>query len=716
MLKRLLSLFIFATVLINSVKADEGMWLPFLLNDYNYETMKKMGLKLSPEALYDVNQSSLKDAIVSFGGFCTGEIISKEGLLLTNHHCGYGAIQSHSTVDHDYLTDGFWAMDKSQELPVEGLFVRFLVKIEDVTDSILYEVDYKMEEATRTKLVRERIKKFTKKAGEGNHYTISIKPFFEGNRYYMYVFETYNDVRLVGAPPSSVGKYGGDTDNWKWPRHTGDFSMFRVYTDKDGKPSEYNEDNIPLKPKHHLPISLKGIEEGDFAMIFGYPGRTQRYKTSFGIQQDLEVVNPTRIQLRDKRLKVLKKQMNASDEVRIKYASKYAGIANYYKYFIGQNEGLRKLNTIEKKQEGEAIFNDWANQDALLKDMYGNVLKDLEEVYKLREERVKLLYYFIESAYASDLISFIENTYPLIKRVGKHLNNEELIEIQTQLLQMAEKHFKDYDEATDSKVFASLLSMLYKDVPHEFHPTEFKSVIESCKGDFDRYAYGIYKTSVFANKAKFIEFVEEIEDFQVEKDRGIILYNSIDTKFREIRNSYFEIAGDLSRNKRLYLGGLMEMKADEHFYPDANSTMRTTFGKVEAYEPGDGIEYNYFTTMIGLMEKKNNDDPEFVVPDKLTELYNNKDYGQYGTEDSNLIVCFITNNDITGGNSGSPVINGKGELIGCAFDGNWEAMTGDLVFDPNLKRCINADIRYILFIIDKYAGAGHLVDEMTIVR
>jgi hypothetical protein len=699
-----------------SVKADEGMWLPFLLNEHNYEDMKKMGLNLTPEQLYDINQSSLKDAIVSFGGFCTGEIISKEGLVLTNHHCGFGAIQSHSTVEHDYLTNGFWAMDKQQELPVEGLFVRFLVKIEDVTDSVLLDIDYKTPEEDRKKLIKERIKHITKQTQEGNDYTASIKPFFKGNRYYMYVFETYTDIRLVGAPPSSIGKYGGDTDNWKWPRHTGDFSLFRVYGSKDGKPADYSNENIPITPKHHLPISLKGIEEGDFSMVFGYPGSTQRYKTSFGIEQDLNIINPNRIKIRDKRLKILKKQMNASDKVRIQYASKYAGIANYYKYFIGQNEGLRKLNTIDKKREGEAKFIEWANQNESRKAKYANVLANIGDMYKNREDLIQVLYYFIEAGYAPDLINFIGQVYPLIKRVGRHHNEEELVEIKTELLQVAEKHFKDYDLNTDKEVFSELYGMFYKDVASEEHPSVFSTIIEYYKGDFNRYANTIYKTSVFAKKKKFIDFVESIEDFQVEKDAAISLYNSVESKFITTKTAYFDINAALTANKRLYMEGLMEMNSDKKFYPDANSTMRTTYGKVEAYEPGDGLAYNHFTTMKGLIEKMDNNDPEFNVPVKLVELYEAKDYGKYGIEGDKLVVCFITNNDITGGNSGSPVINGNGELIGCAFDGNWEAMTGDLVFDPNYKRCINADIRYILFIIDKFAGAGHLVEEMTIVQ
>lgn len=700
-----------------SLKADEGMWLPLLLNEYNYEEMKKMGLKLTSQQLYDINQSSLKDAIVSFGGFCTGEVISKDGLILTNHHCGFGAIQSHSTVENDYLTDGFWAMDRNQELPIEGLFVRFLVKIEDVTDSILHEIDYKTDEDKRKELIKTRTKRITKREQDSTNYTVSIKPFFNGNKYYMYVFETYNDVRLVGAPPSSIGKYGGDTDNWKWPRHTGDFSLFRVYADQDGKPAKYNANNIPLSPKHHLPISLKGIESGDFSMVFGYPGSTQRYKTSFGIEQDLKIVNPTRIKIRDKRLKILKKQMNATDKVRIQYASKYASISNYYKYFIGQNEGLRKLNTIDNKKQEETAFNQWANQNEIRKEKYGNVLSSIEDIYNNRADIIEILYYYIEAGYAPDLITFIDAAYPLIKRVGRHNNEEDLVEIKTELLQIAEKHFKDYDLDTDKRILSDLYSLFYKDVTSQEHPDVFSTVIEYYKGDFSRFANTLYRTSVFASKKKFIDFVESIEDYQVEKDAGISLYNSLESKFIAIKTNFFNVSGSLGAAKRLYLEGLMEMHSDKNFYPDANSTMRATYGQVESYEPGDGIEYNHFTTMEGLIEKMNNNDPEFVVPKKLHELYLAKDYGKYGINaGKELIVCFITNNDITGGNSGSPVINANGELIGCAFDGNWEAMTGDLVFDPNFKRCINADIRYILFIIDKFAGAGHLIDEMTIVE
>ena len=713
-IKGIITLAVLLSTLVAS--ADEGMWLPFLLKQNNYDQMQKMGLKLSADQLYDINNSSLKDAIVSFGGYCTGEIISDQGLVLTNHHCGYGAIQSHSTVEHDYLTDGFWAMDKAQELPVEGLFVRFLVRIEDVTDSVLHEIDHRTASEERSKLIRKRIKRISKASTEGTRYTASIKPFFEGNHYYMYVYDTYTDIRLVGAPPSSVGKFGGDTDNWKWPRHTGDFSMFRIYGNENGEPADYSIDNKPIKPKHHLPISLKGIEEKDFAMVFGYPGSTSRYRSSFGIKQDLEVINPTRIKIRDKRLKILKKQMNASDEVRIKYSSKYAGIANYYKYFIGQNEGLRKLNTVTKKEAEEQEFRVWANQNEPRKEKYGKVLAEMEQSYNDRGESIKMLYYFLEATRAPDLLSFILEVYPLIKKVGAHNNEEELIEIKTELLAAADKHFKDYDMDTDRKVFAALFALFYKDVPSAYHPSIFSVIVENYNADFGRYADMLYKRSAFASKETFEAMVEELENYPVDKDHAVKLFNSVEEKLINTRNNFFELNGTLSANRRLYLEGLMEMQPEKNFYPDANSTMRTTYGTVNPYEPGDGLMYNFFTTIDGLMEKKDNSDPEFIVPEKLTELYETKDFGKYADKTGNLTVCFITDNDITGGNSGSPVINGNGELIGCAFDGNWEAMTGDLVFDPSLKRCISADIRYILFIVDKYAGAGHLVEEMTIVK
>ena len=697
-----------------SSKADEGMWLPLLLKDYNYKTMKKMGLKLSSSELYNINSSSLKDAIVSFGGFCTGEVISKDGLILTNHHCGYDAIQSNSTVENDFLTNGFWAMNRGEEIPVEGLFVKFLVRIDDVTTKVLADIDPKLNYNDRKDKIREKIKALNAEAKEEGKYSTEVKEFLEGNEYYLFVYEIYNDIRMVGAPPSSIGKYGGDTDNWMWPRHTGDFSLFRVYADKDGKPSEYNIDNKPLAVKHSLPISMKGVESDDFSMVLGYPGRTQRYKTSHGIKLDLEKGNPTKIKIRHKKLAIMKRDMNRSDDVRIKYSSKYASTSNYYKYFIGQNKGLKRLKTVKLKEQEEREFQKWAEITPERKDKYASILDTIGKNYtQLNEDAVAFAYY-LEAGFGSDFIMLGYRIKHLTKKLEDAKEPKEIAEIKEALLEIGAEHFKDYNLDTDREIFSSLFAMFYKDVNSINHPSFFSDVVEKHRGNFDEFAEELYNTSFLSNQKAFEFYVNNIEEKKVEKDPGVIAFNSLYEKYKEIKKTYNVSSSSIKNSMRTYIAGMREMNPDKNFYADANSTMRLTYGKVESYEPKDAVKFNYFTTIDGLMEKYDPDNKEFNLPQRLVDIYEAGDYGVYANEEGTLNICFITNNDITGGNSGSPVINGNGELIGCAFDGNWEAMTGDLVFDSSLKRCINVDARYILFIIDKFAGASHLLDEMDI--
>ncbi len=706
-------------------KADEGMWLTLLLGKKNYADMQSKGLKLTQEQLYDINNNSLKDAIARLDyGSCSGEMISAEGLMLTNHHCGYGEIQSHSSTEHDYLTDGFWAMSKKEELPNPGKVVSFLVRVDDVTAKILAEISPSMTETERLAKVNEVSEKLKKEAIGDTHYEVDVKEMFGGNEYYLFLYETFKDIRLVGAPPSSVGKFGGDTDNWMWPRHTGDFCFFRVYMGPDGKPAEYSEKNVPYKPKHHLPISLKGVSEGDFAMIWGYPGRTNRYLSSYGVDLALEQTNPGIIDIRRKKLDIMDEDMKADPKVRIQYASKYASTANYWKYFIGQNNGLKNLNVIGKKKALETQFDKWANEDAERKAIYGNVLKDMKEAYaELKDKKYDLTkWYFNETFTGAEVLMF---PYLLVANglktgVDTYANDKTAFD---GLKETIESHFKDYNAATDQKILAATLKMYSERIPSEYHPEIIPNIIEKkYKGDFDKYAADVFKKSIFVSKEKLEAFLANPSKKVLEADPAYIAMGSILKSYINGVNPARKNADDKLKNSyRLFIDGLRKMQPDKNFYPDANSTMRCTYGKVGGYSPADAVKYSYITTLKGVIEKEDPTNDEFIVPKKLRDLYLTQNYGQYGvkcekTGESYLPTCFLTNTDITGGNSGSPTINANGELIGTAFDGNWEAMSGDIAFEPELQRTIICDIRYILFIVDKYAGATHLVDEMTIVK
>ncbi|SFC49628.1 Peptidase S46 [Flexibacter flexilis DSM 6793] len=697
---------------------DEGMWLPLHIKRLNHADMKKAGLKLSAEELYSINNSSLKDAIVSLGGFCTGEIISKEGLMLTNHHCGYDAIQTHSSVEHDYLTDGFWAMKREDELPNKGLTAAFLVRMEDVTAKVLAAVNDGMSEPERAKKIAEVMKQIKEEAEKGTHYNANVKAFFDGNEYYLFVYETFRDVRLVGAPPSSIGKFGGDTDNWMWPRHTGDFSMFRVYMGKDGKPADYSKDNVPLTPRHYLPVSLSGVKEGDFSMIFGYPGRTNRYLTSFGVKQALDLVNPNRVKIRGRKLDIMKEDMDASDAVRIQYASKYASISNYWKYFIGQSQGLKRLKVADKKAAEEAAFTAWVNKDEARKAKYGQALADIAKAFEDANKYKMSEVYMQEAAMAAEVNGLAMSTKPLVDALAATPRKDEAVKAAKEEIEAGlDELFKDFNLGTDKKLFAEMLKMFYQNVPADQQPAALKTIADKYNKDFSKFADYVYTKSRFTSKDKVKALLAFNSADSITKDPVYQLITSVVDNYRgNIVPALRAASAVVERGNRLYVGGTMEMEKDTRkFYPNANSTMRMTYGNVLAYVPRDAVSYKYFTTIDGIMEKEDNTNDEFVVPARLRELYEKKDYGQYA-ENGVLKVGFISNNDITGGNSGSPVINAKGELIGCAFDGNWEAMSGDIAFEPALQRTISVDIRYILFIIDKYAGATHLIKEMTLVR
>ncbi|WP_347158023.1 S46 family peptidase [Pontibacter chitinilyticus] len=717
MLKKILSLLLFVSLCVPfAAKADEGMWLPMFIKRLNYTDMQKEGLQLTAEEIYSVNNSSLKDAIVQFGGFCTGEFISPEGLLITNHHCGFGSIQSHSSPEHDYLTDGFWATSKDQELPNEGLFVDILVRMDDVTGQVLEGIDSSTPEEQRAQLVDQRMKAIAKEASDNGQYVTYVRDFYNGNEYYLFVYNRFTDVRLVGAPPQSIGKYGGDTDNWMWPRHTGDFSMFRVYMAPDGKPAPYSKTNVPYTPKHFLPISLSDKDPGDFSMVFGFPGRTKRFMTSHGLKLEVNQLNKSRIKLRAQKLGLWKQDMEKDPATRIKYASKYASTSNYYKYSIGQNEGIKRMRTIEGKIADEDKFQAWANAgDAQRKATYGNVLSDIADAYANIEKYNLGNVYLNEAVLGTESMMLGYRFIPLNNAL-KSGNAAAVQKAVEDLKPRVESHFKDYNLPTDKKVFAALMKNYYEDIPKDQQPEEFKNMVQKYNGDFGKLADYVYSNSFLVSEQQVNDFLLNPTQKKLEADPAFKIVNSILMNYvTNIAPKMAESNAKLDKANRLYVAGLRQMHPDKVYYPDANSTLRLSYGTVKDYSPQDGVLYNYYTTLDGVMAKEDPTNEEFVVPAKLKQLYQAKDYGRYANKKGELVTDFITNNDITGGNSGSPVINGRGELMGLAFDGNWEAMTGDLVYDPDYKRCINVDIRYVLFIIDKYAGATNLIQEMKLV-
>ncbi len=718
MIKKLFSIVLLSVLSFSSVKADEGMWLPQLLQSMNESDMKASGLQLTAQDLYDVNNSSLKDAIVSLGGFCTAEMISSEGLMLTNHHCGFGQIQEHSTVANDYLKDGFWAMSRDEELPNEGLFASFLVSIESVTDRVLEELG-DVSESERNAKLRSIFNSIAAESIEGTEYNARVKPFFGGNEFYLMTYITYNDVRLVGAPPSSIGKFGGDTDNWMWPRHTGDFALFRIYCAPDGSSAEYSEDNVAFKPKHHLPIQLDGVDNGDYTMIFGFPGSTDRFLTSYGIQEAIDQSNPTTVQIREEKLAIMKTGMDANKKTKIQYAAKYAQTSNYWKYFIGQTRGLKRMKVYDKKVEIENNFTDWVNSgDEARYEKYGNALNLIEQAYEQNSKICIARTYLNEAVFQGAEImyfSFLMNR----KLANIPEDEKEKRKFMKEIKKEAKEFYKNYNAKVDEELFASMLEMYYYNVPKNQHPAVFKKIENQLFGfkalDFDYYAKNVFKRSIFSSKEKFFTFLEKPSTFRLEKDVAYTTMMSIYDYY--IENMYPKrksISANLEEGNRLFIAGLREMNPEEKYYPNANSTMRVTYGSVGDYNPGNAMHYDFYTTIDGIMEKEDATSSEFVVPEKLKELYAIGDYGRYADEDGNLRINFISNNDITGGNSGSPVINAWGEIVGTAFDGNWEAMSGDIAFENEIQRTISVDIRYTMFIIDKFAGATHLIDEMTI--
>ena len=711
-MRRTLLLLLVALLSLTTVKADEGMWLPQLLKKYNIEEMRKAGFKLTAEDIYSVNQACLKDAVVGLGRegspfhhFCTGELISDKGLMVTNHHCGFGAIQQHSSLEHNYLKDGFWAMSMDAELANPGITASFLVKIEDVTKQVL-KIKRKYKDA---KKIKKKINKIIKKAVKGTNYQASIKSYFAGNQYFMSVYKIYKDVRLVGAPPSAIGKFGGDTDNWTWPRHTGDFSMFRIYADSNNEPASYSKDNQPLKPKKSFKISLKGVKANDFTMVFGYPGTTKEYLTSHAIKQVVEIENPEKIEIRTKKLNIINKAMNSSELLRIKYAAKAAGVANSWKRWIGEIKGLNRFNTIEEKQQLENKFAIWAKGDEKRAEKYGNVIPQMAKLYAEKEKYAYAYSYAVEAGLrGAEMISFARKINAGLS-AKKNADN-------TKAIAYAKAFFKDFDLDTDKEIFTSLISLYIKKSSDDFLPEELKALRGT---DIKAFADKIYADSKFTTLESTVSFIENYnkeKQAELENDPIVKIASSIVKNFRQnIAPKYYEIDDKVAELQKNWLAGLMEMEADKTFYADANSTFRVAYGHIKGYSPRDAVQFNHYTTLEGIMEKDNPNIYDYDVPAKLRELYKTKNYGKY-TQDGQVPVCFVANNHTTGGNSGSPVLNGNGELIGLNFDRAWEGVMSDMKYDPEICRNIALDIRYVLFIVDKYAGATHLIEEMNIVE
>ncbi len=698
------------------VQADEGLWLLSLIGQVNMDEMTEMGLQLTAEQIYSINQASLKDAVGALdGGSCTAELVSPDGLLLTNHHCGYGEIQNHSSLEHDYLKNGFWAMTRDEELPNEGKTITFLVRMEEVTDRIAPELNKEMNSQARASKIRSITETISTEATEGNHYDARVRSMFNGNRFFLFVTETYRDVRLVGAPPESIGKFGHDTDNWMWPRHTGDFSMFRVYTGPDGIPADYSPENIPLKSKHYLPISMKGYDKGDFTMVMGFPGRTNRYMTSWEIQESLEVDHPIRIQVRGIKLDLMMEDMQADEKVRLQYASKHSRSSNYWKNSIGMSKGLKKLKVAEKKQEIEAAFTEWVNQDEERKALYGNALSDIQSAVEGRRELQVASSYIIEAYFLGmETVMFGRNLRQLEMVLSDpEPDQEDVQRVAGELKESSARFYKDYNAPTDKKIMTALVNLLIEEMNEENLPSTILKVKTKYKGNAAKYVDNYFKKSFLTDQSRYNAFMDNPSLKVLRKDPGYraVLASQI---LYEIGGKLGQFEENYARGSRLFLKGLVEMYPEKDFYSDANSTMRMNYGVVGDYYPRDAVLYTHYTTLEGVMEKEDPNNFEFVVSDRLKELYKAKDFGRYGV-DGQMNVCFTSNNDITGGNSGSPVMNAYGELLGLAFDGNWEAMSGDVAFETELQKCINVDIRYVLFVIDKFAGAGHLVEEMTLV-
>lgn len=705
----------FCLLIITIAKADEGMWLPQLLAQLNERQMKSMGMKISASDIYSINKGSLKDAIVSFGGFCTGEVISSKGLVLTNHHCGFGSIQDHTTLDNNYIRDGFWARNNGEEIPNKNLFVTFIIRIDDVSKKVLAGVTSSMSESERQSAIDKNIAVIRKETKQESYQDNFIRSFFEGNQYFLFVTETYRDVRLVGAPPSSIGNFGKDTDNWIWPRHTGDFSMFRIYAGKDNKPAAYSPDNVPYKPKKALSISLDGVAEKDFTMVFGFPGRTMQYLHSSAVDQTVRINDPVKIAIRDKALAVIDGFMRKDETIKIQYASKYAGISNSWKKWQGEVLGLTKTNAVAKKKAYEAEFQKRVNNNPAWKSSYGTLLNDLETSYKELEPLGRSRDYFNEVFSKIELFAIIGQLNRIAAAEGSNNYNTTLARAKESL----EERYKEYNAEVDEKLFAVLMEMFYEDQKNENLPDVFTDLVKKEDNNFTKLARHIYDNSDLDNGEKILKSLnnnpkELLEHYK--KENITELYEALVNNYsNNISKSLNAIQRQIDQLQRTYMQAQMDVFKEKKFYPDANSTMRVTYGNVKGYSPRDGVKYDFYTYLDGVIEKYKPGDYEFDVPEKIRTLYNNKDFGQYGSK-GKMPVCFIAMNHTTGGNSGSPALDAYGNLVGLNFDRAWEGTMSDINYDPSICRNIMVDIRYVLFIVDKYAGAGHLVKEMNLVH
>ena len=702
--------------------ADEGMWMLTDLKKQNAAVMYDMGLDISIDDVYSPDNISLKDAVVHFGGGCTGEVISAEGLVLTNHHCGYGYIQQHSSVEHDYLTDGFWAMTREQELPCEGLTITFIDKILDVTNYVKEQLKKDEDPEGLNYLSPSYLSKvaarFAKKEKiKTDEFTVlELKPFYGANKYYLFVKTVYKDIRMVGAPPSSIGKFGADTDNWMWPRHCGDFSIFRIYADKDGKPANYSATNTPLKVKKHIAINLKGVKEGDFTFVMGFPGRNWRYMISDEVEERMQTTNFMRDTIRGVRLRVLGEEMAKDAKTRIQYAAKYASSANYWKNAIGMNEGLVKLKVLDKKKEQQEHLLEYGRETG--NNSYKEAFDAIRSIVAKRRNAVYHQQAIYEALMLGTEFYKVPDTDAL--RNALEANDKKAIKEETEKLKEAYKKFynKDYNPEVDRKVSKQLIALYAKLIPAEQRISIFKQINENFGGNTDAFVDACFDKSIFRSQAALDAFLQNPDIKTLREDLMVQYSKSVKDGYNATSNAMKAETDAYNLAHKTWVAGMLELKAKNGtpVYPDANSTLRLTYGKIGSYEPADGMEYLYYTTLKGVMEKEDPNNPEFVVPAKLKELYEKKEFGPYAMPDGRMPICFATGTDNTGGNSGSPVFNSKGELIGTGFDRNYEGLTGDIAYNPQLQRAACVDIRYTLFIIDKFAGAGHLIDEMTIIK
>ena len=693
-----------------AARADEGMWLLKELNQQSIARMQELGFTFPMDKVYDEQNSSLKDAVVIFGGGCTGVAVSDKGLIFTNHHCGFGAIQKLSSVEDDYLKDGFAAKDMNSELAADGLAVSFVRSTKDVTNDIMSKIPSVLSEIQRQQAIDSVSEILTKEYKDDPFTQARVVPFYAGNKYYMVVYDVFRDVRLVVAPPSSIGKFGGDTDNWMWPRQTGDFSVFRVYANKDNRAAEYSAENIPYTPKFVVPVSLAGYKENDYAMTIGFPGTTKRYLSSWGIQRMIDSENKPRIEVRGEKQKIWREAMNQSDAIRIKYASKYAGSSNYWKNSMGMNEALDKLGIVKEKEAVEAELESWIESNPAAKAKYGNTLASLKDAYTSSTENALFTTYFMETfrngieliRFANTLLAFdVNNT----EKDKEDFINERII-----------NSYKDYEPELDKRVLPVMLRLYASRVPSENLPDVYKTINKKFKGDYEKYAAWLFKNSKFTNLDDLMILLKKKDNKDILKDPAMDLALSAKDMGYELSERMIDSFEKIIKAEREFMAALMEMNPDYAYSSDANFTQRLSYGTVQGYEPRDGVWYNYYTTTKGILEKEKPGDPEFNVQPEILSEIRKEDFGKYGNEEGELVTCFLSNNDITGGNSGSPVFNGKAELLGLAFDGNWEALSGDIVFEPEMQRTISVDVRYVLYTIDKIMKAPHIIEELKLVK